>query len=176
VLGNGNSAEPASNFNCPSIPSMAAERREFAFLLLSAPTASLQHPGPFGSGSPEAAVDKRMKQAKGPCCATAAAETGYAGDWRSFAASSRSAYAHASALAHSRGHVSEKLQGPVPGVESMSEEAENRVREAGTWEAVNCEEIRGSRIANDFARRRVRPPVHGEHVLIEKTGNGSVST
>ncbi len=56
-----------------------------------------------------------MKQAKGPCCATAAVESGYAGDWRSFAASSRSAYAHASALAHSRGHVSEGAAGTGAG-------------------------------------------------------------
>lgn len=50
------------------------------------------------------------------------------------------------------------------------------MREGRVWEAVNCEKIRGSRIANDFPRRRVIPPVHGEHVLIEKTGNGSIST
>ena len=43
----------------------------------------------------------------------------------------------------------------------MSEEAENRVREAGDLGGGELREIRGSRTANDFARRRVRPPVHG---------------
>lgn len=65
--------------------------------------------------SPEADVDKRMKQAKGPCCATATVEAGSAGDWRGLDASSRSAYAHASALAHSRGHVSEGAAGTGAG-------------------------------------------------------------
>jgi hypothetical protein len=34
--------------------------------------------------SPEAAVDKRMKQAKDPCCAIATVEAGSAADWRGF--------------------------------------------------------------------------------------------
>ena len=97
------------------IPSMAAERRDFASLCSPRGMTAFQPPEPFGSGSPEAAVDKRMKQAKGPCCATTAVESGYAGDWRGFAASSRSAYAHASALAHSRGHVFEGAAGTGAG-------------------------------------------------------------
>jgi hypothetical protein len=100
-------------FNLLSAP---AERFNFAFICSHEITASSVHLAP----SPEAAVDKRMKQAKDPCCATAAVEATSAADWRCLDASSRSAYAHASALAHSRGHVSKELQGPVPGVESVS--------------------------------------------------------
>jgi hypothetical protein len=43
---------------------------------------SIQHP--TWLPSPEAAVDKRMKQAKDPCCAIAAVEAGSAADWRGF--------------------------------------------------------------------------------------------
>jgi hypothetical protein len=42
---------------------------------------------------------------------------------------------------------------------------EYREKEAGVLEAVNLREIRGSRIANDFARRRVRQAVHREQSL-----------
>jgi hypothetical protein len=85
-----------------------------------------------------------MKQAKGPCCATAAVESGYAGDWRGFAASSRSAYAHASALAHSRGHVSEGAAGTGAGSgEHELREQKIECEKGRVWEAVNCEKYVG---------------------------------
>jgi hypothetical protein len=58
-----------------------------------------------------------------------------------------------------------ELQGPVPGVESLSDGRRISREEAGVLEAVNLREIRGSRIANDFARRRVRQAVHREQSL-----------
>jgi hypothetical protein len=49
-----------------------------------------------------------------------------------------------------------------------------RAEEQGGLEAVNLRELRGSRIANDFAGRRGRQPVHGGYVLIEQAGKGPV--
>jgi hypothetical protein len=48
-----------------------------------------------------------------------------------------------------------------------------RAEEQGGLEAVNLGELRGSRIANDFAGRG-RQPVHGGHVLIEQARKGPV--
>jgi hypothetical protein len=62
-----------------------------------------------------------------------------------------------------------ELQGPAPGVESVSDGRRKPREEAGVLEAVNLREIRGSSIANDSQDEGVRQPVHREHVLIEQT-------
>lgn len=95
-------------------------------------------------------MNKRMKQAKDPWSATAAVEAGFTGDWRSFAASSRSAYAHASALAHSRGHVSQGAAGTGAGSGERKKKVE--CKRPGAYGGGELARIRGSRIANDFAR------------------------
>jgi hypothetical protein len=86
-----------------------------------------------------------------------------------FDASSRSAYAHASALAHSKGHVSQGAAGTGAGSGERERWAKNIERGGRVLEAVNSREIRGSRTTNDFARRRVRQAVHREYLLIEQT-------